>query len=160
MAIEILNYFLPTVIFYREGVFDEYDYWAGTVGVFFFAMMQIILFSWVYGADKGWKEFNRSSSIKVPSFFRIIIKYITPIMLIIIFIAAFIQPAGGDWRAIFTDGWHLDGSSVLGRMLGKGSRENGLYTSLARYFLLTIFIGGFVLVYFASKKRDHKKNRL
>ncbi len=156
----ILIFGLPTVIFYREGVFDEYDYWAGTVGVFFFAMMQIILFSWVYGADKGWKEFNRSSSIKVPSFFRIIIKYITPIMLIIIFIAAFIQPAGGDWRAIFTDGWHLDGSSVLGRMLGKGSRENGLYTSLARYFLLTIFIGGFVLVYFASKKRDHKKNEL
>jgi hypothetical protein len=24
---------LPTVIFFKEGVFDEYDYWAGTVSL-------------------------------------------------------------------------------------------------------------------------------
>jgi SNF family Na+-dependent transporter len=25
---------LPTVIFFKEGVFDEYDYWAGTFSCF------------------------------------------------------------------------------------------------------------------------------
>lgn len=154
----VLIFGLPTVLFYNKGVFDEYDYWAGTVGIFFFAMMQIILFSWVYGAEKGWKEFNRSADIKLPSIFKYILKYITPVMLILIFVAAFIQPAGGDWMAILSDGWHLDGSSVLGRMLGKGSRESGIYTSLARYLLLTLFFSGFILVFFASRHRKHKKD--
>jgi hypothetical protein len=27
---------LPTVIFFKEGVFDEYDYWAGTVSLVVF----------------------------------------------------------------------------------------------------------------------------
>lgn len=157
-GLAVIIFGLPTVLFFREGIFDEYDYWAGTVGVFSFAMIQIILFSWVYGADKGWKEFNRSAAIKVPHFFRWIIKYITPVMLILIFIAAFIQPANGDWKEAFTNGWHFDGSSVIGRMMGKGSRENGIYNSMARYFLLTIFVSGFLLVFFASKKRKSKKS--
>ena len=97
----ILIFGLPTVLFFKEGVFDEYDYWAGTVGIFSFAMIQTILFSWVYGADKGWKEFNRAADIKLPGFFKYIIKYVTPVMLITIFIAAFIQPAGGDWSVIW-----------------------------------------------------------
>jgi SNF family Na+-dependent transporter len=35
---------LPTVIFFKEGVFDEYDYWAGTVSLVVFAMFETILF--------------------------------------------------------------------------------------------------------------------
>ena len=46
---------LPTVIFYQQGVFDEYDYWAGTVSLVVFAMLETILFSWVFGMDKGWR---------------------------------------------------------------------------------------------------------
>ena len=42
---------LPTVIFYQQGVFDEYDYWAGTVSLVVFAMLETILFSWVFGMD-------------------------------------------------------------------------------------------------------------
>jgi SNF family Na+-dependent transporter len=36
-----------TVIFFKEGVFDEYDYWAGTVSLVVFAMFETILFSWI-----------------------------------------------------------------------------------------------------------------
>jgi hypothetical protein len=36
---------LPTVIF-KEGVFDEYDYWAGTVSLVVL-MFETILFSWI-----------------------------------------------------------------------------------------------------------------
>jgi hypothetical protein len=36
---------LPTVIFFKEGVFDEYDYWAGTFSCF--TMFETILFSWI-----------------------------------------------------------------------------------------------------------------
>jgi len=36
---------LPCVIFFQEGVFDEYDYWAGTVSLVIFALLETIVFS-------------------------------------------------------------------------------------------------------------------
>jgi hypothetical protein len=34
-------------LFFKEGVFDEYD-WAGTVSLVVFAMFETILFSWIF----------------------------------------------------------------------------------------------------------------
>lgn len=72
---------LPTVLFYKEGVFDEYDYWAGTVSLVVFAFFEIILFSWVFGINKGWKEINEGADIKVPVAYKFIIKFVTPVFL-------------------------------------------------------------------------------
>ena len=77
---------LPTVLFFNYGVFDEYDYWAGTVSLVVFALIEIILFAWVFGMDKGWKEIMDGSDIKVPSIYKFIIKYVTPIFLGCVFI--------------------------------------------------------------------------
>lgn len=79
---------LPTVLFFNQGVFDEYDYWAGTVSLVVFAMIEIILFSWVFGIDKGWKEINMSSDIKVPLIYKFIIKFVTPVILLVVFIGS------------------------------------------------------------------------
>lgn len=76
---------LPTVLFFNQGVFDEYDYWAGTVSLVVFALIEIILFSWIFGIDKGWKEINLGSDIKVPLAYKFIIKYITPVILSVVF---------------------------------------------------------------------------
>jgi NSS family neurotransmitter:Na+ symporter len=76
---------LPTVLFFNQGVFDEYDYWAGTVSLVVFALIEIILFSWIFGIDKGWREINLGSDIKVPLAYKFIIKYITPIILSVVF---------------------------------------------------------------------------
>ena len=72
---------LPTVMFFNNGVFDEYDYWAGTVSLVIFAFIEIILFAWVFGMDKGWSEITMGSDIKVPIIFKYIIKYVTPLLL-------------------------------------------------------------------------------
>jgi SNF family Na+-dependent transporter len=76
---------LPTVLFFNQGVFDEYDYWAGTVSLVVFALIEIILFSWIFGIDKGWREINLGSDIKVPLAYKFIIKYITPLILSVVF---------------------------------------------------------------------------
>ncbi len=76
---------LPTVLFFNQGVFDEYDYWAGTVSLVVFALIEIILFSWIFGIDKGWREINLGSDIKVPLAYKFIIKYITPVILSVVF---------------------------------------------------------------------------
>ena len=79
---------LPTVLFFNYGVFDEYDYWAGTVSLVTFAFIEIILFAWIFGIKKGWAEIIEGSDIKVPIVFKFIIKYITPLLLGWVFFAS------------------------------------------------------------------------
>jgi SNF family Na+-dependent transporter len=88
---------LPTVLFFNEGVFDEYDYWAGTVSLVVFALAETILFAWVFGIDKGWKEILDGADLKVPLFYKFVIKYITPVLLSAVFLGSLFAPTGGDW---------------------------------------------------------------
>jgi NSS family neurotransmitter:Na+ symporter len=79
---------LPTVMFFNYGVFDEFDYWAGTVSLVTFAFVEIILFAWIFGIKKGWAEILEGADIKVPKIFRFIIKYVTPVLLGWVFFAS------------------------------------------------------------------------
>ncbi|MDR1793012.1 MAG: sodium-dependent transporter [Bacteroidales bacterium] len=110
---------LPTVLFYKKGVFDEYDYWVGTVCLFFFAMMECILFSWGAGIKKNWKELNRAADIKIPKIFKYILTFVTPAMLIIIFFAALIKPQNDEWNKLSFKGWEVDASSLIGKLTNK-----------------------------------------
>jgi len=72
---------LPTVFFYKQGLFDQYDYWAGTVSLVIFAFLETILFSYIFGIKKGWSEITRGADIKVPKIYKYIILVITPALL-------------------------------------------------------------------------------
>ena len=111
---------LPVVLFFQQGVFDEFDYWAGTVALVVFAMFESILFSWFFGADKGWSEFMKGADMKLPNIFRYILKYITPVLLIIVFITSMIRPANDDWTSLSFKGWELHPESILGQITYKG----------------------------------------
>ncbi len=68
-------------------IFDEFDFWAGSFSLVLFAVIEIILFSWVWGIDKAWNEINLNAKIKIPYPFKFIIHKVTPVFLITIFIA-------------------------------------------------------------------------
>ncbi len=165
---------LPTVIFFQQGVFDEYDYWAGTVSLVVFAMLETILFSWIFGMDKGWREINSGADIKIPNIFKYIIKYVTPVMLIIIFLGSLFKPLNNDWSGnvsnLFSgNGWSLDNGSIIKTITHAGIHEQiaaatdatqiaGLedkifYLNMARFLLVGLFIFISLLVYIAYKKR-------
>ena len=74
--------------FFKQGVFDDYDYWAGTVSLVAFAFFEVILFSWVFGINKGWDELTRGADIKIPVAFKFIMKYVTPLLLGWVFISS------------------------------------------------------------------------
>jgi hypothetical protein len=107
---------LPTVFFYQQGVFDQYDYWAGTVGLVFFALIEAILFAWIWGIDKGWEEINRGADIVLPMFYKPILKYVTPSILLVIFTLSLVTPKGNDWKSAFANGWEFDSSSIIGQI--------------------------------------------
>ena len=165
---------LPTVIFFQEGVFDEYDYWAGTVSLVVFAMFETILFSWIFGMDKGWREIISGADIKVPNIYKFIIKYVTPIMLIIIFLGSLLKPLDNDWSgnvsSFFSgNGWTLDNGSIIKTVMHAGIKnqialatdpviieqlqDKILYLNFARTLLLGLFVFISVLVYVAFLKR-------
>lgn len=115
---------LPTVIFFQEGVFDEYDYWAGTVSLVVFALAETILFSWIFGINKGWTELNRGSDIKIPILFKPIMQYVTPLLLLIVFLAALVTPKDNNWQQAFQGNWQLDANSIIGKLVNKGVLYN------------------------------------
>ena len=165
---------LPTVIFFKEGVFDEYDYWAGTVSLVVFAMFETILFSWIFGMDKGWREITSGADIKVPNIYKFIIKYITPVMLIIIFLGSLFKPLDNNWSGnvssfLSGNGWVLDNGSIIKTVMHAGIREQIalatdpviieqlqdkiLYLNFARLLLVGLFAFISLLVYLAFIKR-------
>lgn len=64
---------------------DTLDFWVGTFLIFMLATIQIIVFGWVWGMEKGMSELERGASIKVPAIFRPIIKWVCPAFLLSIF---------------------------------------------------------------------------
>jgi SNF family Na+-dependent transporter len=165
---------LPTVIFFQEGVFDEYDYWAGTVALVVFALAETILFSWVFGIDRGWKELMSGSDLNVPTIYKFIIKYITPLLLLLVFLGALFTPLGNEWTAAFQSffsggGWPLDNSSIIKTIANTGLhqqlaaatdpaevtrlQDRLFYTNFARVILTLTFAGLAVLVYIAALRR-------
>ena len=93
LAIVVLIAVQFVIFFIKYGFLDEMDYWAGTFGLVLFALIETILFMWVFGADKAWNELNEGGDIRIPRFFYHLMKYITPAVLFIIMLWWFIQDA-------------------------------------------------------------------
>ena len=74
----------PVIFFLNNGVLGEMDFWGTDVCLVVFGTIEAILFGWVFGMDKAWKELHTGSDIRIPKIFRFIIKYVTPFMLIAI----------------------------------------------------------------------------
>lgn len=115
---------IPVVLFSQKSFFDEFDYWAGTFFLVLMAVGESILFSWVFGADKGWAEMMRGADLKVPRFFYYIMKYVTPTLLIVILFASMLEPKAG-WDGYLSairsrkplPAWEWSSGSMIGKIL-------------------------------------------
>ncbi|QCR24734.1 sodium-dependent transporter [Pontibacter sp. SGAir0037] len=160
---------MPTVLFFKYGVFDEYDYWAGTVSLVVFALLESILFAWVFGMNKGWREITSGSDIDVPLIYRYIIKFVTPLLLLWVFLGSLFTPKGGDWGAALSGNWELDNSSIIKKITNADLKEKLaaatsavdiellqdtlFFVNASRILLLAVWIILAALVYTAYKKR-------
>lgn len=126
----------PSIFFLKNGVVDELDFWGGTFCLVLFGTIEAILFTWAFGIDKAWDEIHRGAQLKIPKFYKWIIKYVTPLFLLIILISWFFQEG-------------LDIISMKNIPV-----ENIPYVILTRIGLLILFITLAVLVRIAMKKRE------
>ncbi len=72
------------ILFLKNGVVDELDFWGGTFCLVVFATVETILFGWVFGMEKAWEEMHHGADIVIPRIYKFIIKYITPAFLFVI----------------------------------------------------------------------------
>jgi len=144
---------LPTVLFFQYGVFDEYDYWAGTVSLVVFALLEIILFAWVFGMDKGWKEITRGADIQVPVFFKFVIKYVTPIVILSVFLGSLLS-SGGILDQLSNKALYAEIAAATDPAKLDFLQKKLLYVNISRIGLLTVFAGIAFMVYIAQLKRE------
>lgn len=151
---------------YPGGAFDEFDFWTGTFSLVVFALIETFIFAWVFGMEKGWDEITRGADMKVPRVFRYVIQYVTPFLLLFIFLAALVKPAG-DWGAALASltagrGWPFAADSVIGKLFhfggvyvwfdatGRGTRE--LVVDLTRVLLAAVLAGCMALTWHAWRR--------
>jgi len=79
---------------------DTMDFWVGTAMIFVLAMVQVFLFSWVFGADKGARFAEIGAEMKLPGMFKFVIKYVSPLYLGVVFVMWCFQNLPGYVRAL------------------------------------------------------------
>ncbi len=85
----------PVLLFMKQGFLDELDYWIGTFGLVVMALVEIVLFAWVFGMDRAWEEITRGAQVKLPRLYYYVIKYVTPAFLLVILVVWGYQDAFG-----------------------------------------------------------------
>ncbi len=128
------------VFLLKFGFLDEMDYWAGTFGLVVFALIETILFMWVFGADKAFEEINSGGDIKIPVFFKYIMKYVTPLILMVIMI------------------WWLINDAIPTLLLYNVSDEKVPYIWGARILMLIILFVILFMIHIAWKNRELNKH--
>ena len=125
----------PVVFFLKYGFLDEMDFWIGTLGLVVFAIIEVVLFVWVFGSAKAWREICMGGDIRLPRIFYYVIKYVTPLYLFILL---------GFWF------WQ-EGVNVL--LMRGVSKENYIYIWFARFLLTGILLLMLFLVRIAWQRK-------
>ena len=129
----IISVSVLMIIFVNQTL-DEWDFWAGTIGIVIFGLIEVVMFMWVFGGDKAWAELNRDSKIKVPRFFYYVMRYITPLFMLVLIV----------WWCV----------ALLPEELQKTSWT--IWT--ARAYLIVLFVVLWVLVIIADRRRNNRQN--
>lgn len=145
---------LPTVFFFNQGVFDEYDFWSGTLALVVFAFFEVILFAWILGIDNSWKELHKGADIKIPNIYKFIIKFITPILIGGILICN----SNDLFNRITNKRLHDQIELTTNPNMIIQLKNQILILNLSRFGLLLIFILIGILVHIAYKKRLSNQN--
>ena len=64
---------------------DTMDFWVGTFLIFILSTLQIINFGWILGVKEGFQIAHEGAAMRIPHIFKFIMKYISPLFLILIF---------------------------------------------------------------------------
>lgn len=139
------------VVYFTAGLkaLDTLDFWIGTLMLFVLATIQIIVFGWHWGIERGFQEMHQGASIRVPGFFRPIIRYVCPAFLLFIFAMWLLKEIFGFDLATFKAG---EVSSYVTDLVGGAKSSQPAQLSIAMAVAVFVF---FALI--TSRSRAYKR---
>ena len=111
----------PAIWWLGRGAMDEMDFWGGTVCLVVFGLLEVLLFGWVFGIERGWREMQHGAELRLPRFFKPVIQYVTPAYLL--FVLGF---------------WIYDNAKTTISMQGVDP-ANRPYILMTRWLLIALF---------------------
>ncbi len=122
-------FFSAHLVIFLRGSLDEMDFWAGTIGVVFFGLLEMIIFLWIFGGQRAWEEINRGGIIRVPKVYYYVMRYVTPIFLLVLL---------GAW-----------GKEYIPKVIA----ETHWTVWVTRFYLIGLFLFLTLLVFIAERRR-------
>jgi NSS family neurotransmitter:Na+ symporter len=139
------------VVYFTAGLkaLDTLDFWIGTLMLFVLATIQIIVFGWHWGIERGFQEMHQGASIRVPGFFRPIIRYVCPAFLLFIFAMWLLKEIFGFDLTTFKAG---EVSSYVTDLVGGAKSSQPAQLSIAMAVAVFVF---FALI--TSRAKAYKR---
>ncbi len=128
----------PVIFCLEHGFLDELDYWVGTLLLVVFALIEIILYLWLYKKENIWEELKIGADFKVPKIFYFIMKYVTPVYLFALL---------GYW-------FYKDGIGVL--TMDGVNAEDVPFRWMARTLMLALFVGIAFVIWTNPRRKKGK----
>ncbi len=126
------------VTYNARGFLAEWDYWAGEFGLVILALVESIIFIWIFGPENAWRELHEGASVRIPRFFKPILTYVTPLFLLVMMI----------W-------WTKDAAIPTLLMEGVAEQEKGVRTA-SRLVLVGLLVVQLLLIRAAWARRARK----
>lgn len=124
LALAVLWIFASQMCIFLRDSWQVMDFWSGTFGPVLTAFIEIVLMMWIFGADRMWEEMHRGAQLRAPRLFYYLAKYVTPLLLLSIFVGFVYQTISGG-----------QGDKTL-----EGFRP-GPAIWVTRLFLIALFVG-------------------
>lgn len=143
------------IIYFNIGftALDLTDFFIGTLMIYILATIQILIFVWKIGVDRGIEEGNEGSQIQVPKFYKYIMKYITPYFLIIVFIAFMFQ-----YLPEYIDKMDTQLMAEIAEEKGESISDAIVKANIAKYVLVSLlFLFGFFYYLVHKSFSIHKR---
>ncbi|MDR3229652.1 MAG: sodium-dependent transporter [Puniceicoccales bacterium] len=135
---------------------DTMDFWVGNVGVFALGTIVIVFFGWVVGVEKSWRELHRGAELRVPQIFRFVMRYVTPLYLLTIFVLFVLAKIVG-WNFSFSAPQFAP-SDYVTDLVGGGKTGANTAAQLTAAFLAALLAGTLALIFAARPRwRPHRK---
>lgn len=131
----------PGIWFLANGVVDDLDFWGGNFVIVLGATVEIIIVAWIFGINNTWTELEMGAKLKIPRFFKFVIKYVTPVLLLAILGAWFFE----DWIPVI--------------LMKNVATENVPYVLGTRLTLVTVIVVLCIMVRIAWQRRRRETGR-
>ena len=141
-----IAHFLLGIIFCTEGgiyLYQIVDWYIGAFSLLLIGFIHCVIFGWIYGVDQVSRDLYMMSGRHLPLFLRISIRYITPVILLILFVSAIIS-----YQAPTYGGYTYPVSGIV------------LGLIIAAIPAMPILLGPFFVVYFTQGNTLLKKIKM